>query len=189
MGFYRNRILPRLIHCAMRQDDLKAYRGRVVAAAAGRVLEVGIGSGLNMPFYGGGVTEVIGLDPSAQLLAMAQRAIRPKLPIELIEGSAEAIPLETASVDAVLTTRRGAGFARDAARAEDRRRAAVRGARTRPGDGRALVAGSLDPDLETAGGRMSPQPPDRRFDRIGRLSRRAAGEQLCAGSQALDLYV
>ena len=104
MGFYRNRILPRLIHCAMRQDDLKAYRGRVVAAAAGRVLEVGIGSGLNMPFYGGGVTEVIGLDPSAQLLAMAQRAIRPKLPIEFIEGSAEAIPLETASVDAVLTT-------------------------------------------------------------------------------------
>ena len=104
MGFYRNRILPRLIHCAMRQDDLKAYRGRVVAAAAGRVLEVGIGSGLNMPFYGAAVTEVIGLDPSAQLLTMAQRAIRPKLPIEFIEGSAEAIPLETASVDAVLTT-------------------------------------------------------------------------------------
>jgi ubiquinone/menaquinone biosynthesis C-methylase UbiE len=50
------------------------------------------------------VTEVIGLDPSAQLLAMAQRAIRPKLPIEFIEASAEAIPLETASVDAVLTT-------------------------------------------------------------------------------------
>ena len=71
MGFYRNQILPRLIHCAMRQEDLKAYRGRVVAAAAGRVLEIGIGSGLNMPFYGGGVTEVIGLDPSAQLLAMA----------------------------------------------------------------------------------------------------------------------
>jgi ubiquinone/menaquinone biosynthesis C-methylase UbiE len=75
----------------------------VVAAAAGRVLEVGIGSGFNMPFYGGSVTEVIGLDPSAQLLAMAQSAVRPKLP-EFIEGSAEAIPLENASVDAVLTT-------------------------------------------------------------------------------------
>jgi ubiquinone/menaquinone biosynthesis C-methylase UbiE len=104
MGFYRNRILPRLIHCAMRQDDLKAYRSRVVAAAAGRVLEVGIGSGLNLPFYGAAVAEVIGLDPSAQLLAMAQRAIRPKLPVEFIEDTAEAIPLENASVDAVLTT-------------------------------------------------------------------------------------
>jgi ubiquinone/menaquinone biosynthesis C-methylase UbiE len=104
MGFYQNRILPRLIHCAMGQEELEAYRGRVVSAAAGRVLEVGIGSGLNMPFYGGSVTQVIGLDPSAQLLAMAQSAIRPKLPIEFIEGSAEAIPLETASVDAVLTT-------------------------------------------------------------------------------------
>ena len=104
MGFYQNRILPRLIHFAMGQQDLKAYRDRVVAAAAGRVLEVGIGSGLNMPFYGGSVREVIGLDPSAQLLAMAQKAVRPKIPIEFIEGSAEAIPLETASVDAVLTT-------------------------------------------------------------------------------------
>ncbi len=104
MGFYRNRILPRLIHLAMGQEDLKAYRGRVVSAAAGRVLEIGIGSGLNMPFYGAGVTELIGLDPSAQLLAMAQKAAHPRLPIEFIEGSAEAIPLDTASVDAVLTT-------------------------------------------------------------------------------------
>jgi ubiquinone/menaquinone biosynthesis C-methylase UbiE len=104
MGFYQNRILPRLIHFAMGQDDLKVYRCRVVSAAAGRVLEIGIGSGLNLPFYGGSVTEVIGLDPSAQLLAMAQRAIRPRVPIDFIEGSAEAIPLENASVDAVLTT-------------------------------------------------------------------------------------
>jgi ubiquinone/menaquinone biosynthesis C-methylase UbiE len=104
MGFYQNQILPRLIHLAMGQEDLKAYRGRVVARAAGRVLEIGIGSGLNMPFYGNSVKEVIGLDPSAQLLAMAQRAVRPRIPIEFIEGSAEVIPLEDQSVDAVLTT-------------------------------------------------------------------------------------
>jgi ubiquinone/menaquinone biosynthesis C-methylase UbiE len=104
MGFYQNQILPRLIHLAMGQEDLKAYRGRVVAAAAGRVLEIGIGSGLNMPFYGDSVTYVIGLDPSAQLLAMAQRAVRSRTPIEFIEASAEAIPLEDRSVDAVLTT-------------------------------------------------------------------------------------
>src|SRR5947199_1118580 len=104
MGFYQNQILPRLIHSAMRREDLKAYRQRVVSAAAGRVLEIGIGSGLNMPFYGAVVTEVIGLDPSAQLLAMAQRVVRPGIPIDFIEGSAESIPLENASVDTVLTT-------------------------------------------------------------------------------------
>jgi len=104
MGFYQTRILPRLIHLAMGQEDLKAYRGRVVSAAAGRVLEIGIGSGLNMPFYGTGVSEVIGLDPSAPLLTMARRSVRPDVPIELVEASAEAIPLEDRSVDAVLTT-------------------------------------------------------------------------------------
>jgi ubiquinone/menaquinone biosynthesis C-methylase UbiE len=104
MGFYRNRILPRLIHLGMGQEDLKAYRGRVASAAAGRVLEIGIGSGLNMPFYGGNMTDLIGLDPSAQLLTMARRSIRPDIPIKLIEASAEAIPLEDRSVDAVLTT-------------------------------------------------------------------------------------
>jgi SAM-dependent methyltransferase len=104
MGFYRNRILPRLIHCAMGQEELDAYRGRAVGTAAGRVLEIGIGSALNLPFYGGDVRQVIGLDPSAPLLAMARKAARPNLPIEFIEASAEAIPLEDASVDTVLTT-------------------------------------------------------------------------------------
>ena len=104
MGFYQTRILPRLIHLAMGQEDLKAYRGRVVSAAAGRVLEIGIGSGLNLPFYGTAAREVIGLDPSAPLLTMARRAIRPDIPVELVEASAEAIPLGDGSVDAVLTT-------------------------------------------------------------------------------------
>jgi ubiquinone/menaquinone biosynthesis C-methylase UbiE len=104
MGFYQNRILPRLIDFGMRQQEFEAYRGRVVSAAAGKVLEIGIGSGLNLPFYGDDVTQVIGLDPSPPLLAMAQKAARPKLPVELIEASAEAIPLENASVDTVLTT-------------------------------------------------------------------------------------
>src|SRR5438067_337448 len=104
MGFYRTNIVPRLTHCAMGQDDLKPYRGRVVSAAAGRVLEIGIGSGFNVPFYGGSVTQVTGIDPSAQLLAMARRVVRPNIPIDLVEASAESIPLESASVDTVLTT-------------------------------------------------------------------------------------
>ena len=105
MGFYQDQIVPLLINLAMRQKRLADYRGRIVPAAAGRVLEIGIGSGLNLPFYGQGVQRVIGLDPSPKLLAMARRAERGQTRlVELIEGSAEDIPLDAASVDTVVTT-------------------------------------------------------------------------------------
>ncbi len=105
MGIYRDRILPSLIDLAMRQRSLVAYRGRAIAAAEGRVLEIGIGSGLNLPFYTDKVTNVIGLDPSPRLLTMARAAgFAASRKLELIEGSAEAIPLEDHSVDTVVTT-------------------------------------------------------------------------------------
>ncbi len=105
MGFYQERIVPWLIHLSMRQRILTAYRGRIVSAAAGRVLEVGVGSGLNFPFYGGSVEYVVGLDPSPRLLAMAREAAnRTRKPLELVEGTAEAVPLEDHSVDTVVTT-------------------------------------------------------------------------------------
>ena len=105
MGFYQNHIVPHLINLAMRQRNLAAYRGRVVAAAEGNVLEVGIGSGLNLPFYSASVGSVIGLDPSPNLLVMARRARASfSLHVEFIEGSAESIPLRSASVDTVVTT-------------------------------------------------------------------------------------
>jgi ubiquinone/menaquinone biosynthesis C-methylase UbiE len=89
----------------MRQAPLAPYRRRVVPAAEGRVLEIGVGSGLNLPLYSAAATEVVGLDPSAKLLSMAGAASRVTARrIELLEGSAEAIPLEDASVDTVVTT-------------------------------------------------------------------------------------
>ncbi len=105
MSFYNDRVLPRLLNLAMRDKGLEAYRCRLVPAAEGRVLEVGIGSGLNLPFYGPGVTEVVGLDPSAPLRRMAgEQAARSGMGIRVLEGSAEAIPLEDAGFDTVLTT-------------------------------------------------------------------------------------
>jgi ubiquinone/menaquinone biosynthesis C-methylase UbiE len=105
MGFYRDQILPYLIDLSMRQQNLAAYRSRVVPAAEGRVLEIGIGSGLNLPFYSAKMEHVIGLEPSPKLLSMAQRAARSVMgPVEFVEGSAEAIPLEDGSIDTVVTT-------------------------------------------------------------------------------------
>ena len=106
MGFYTNRILPHLIHLSMRQDTFNEYRQRIVGAARGRVLEVGIGSGLNLPVYANTVEHVIGLDPSTRLLSMA-RSVSPSagnLSVELIQGSAQAIPLDDRSVDTVVMT-------------------------------------------------------------------------------------
>ena len=105
MGFYQDQIVPLLINWSMRQRNLTAYRSRVIPAAEGRVLEIGIGSGLNLPFYSRNVARVIGLEPSPRLLAMARRVERTgNGSVEFIEGSAEAIPLQDASVDTVVTT-------------------------------------------------------------------------------------
>jgi protein-L-isoaspartate O-methyltransferase len=63
MGFYQDQIVPLLINWSMRQRNLTAYRSRIIPAAEGRVLEIGIGSGLNLLFYSRNVTHVIGLEP------------------------------------------------------------------------------------------------------------------------------
>jgi ubiquinone/menaquinone biosynthesis C-methylase UbiE len=80
------------------------YRRRAVSAARGRILEVGVGSGLNLPLYEPG-TQVVGLDPSTKLLSMARQATADRAQsIELIEGSAESLPLADHEFDTVVTT-------------------------------------------------------------------------------------
>src|SRR6266446_10788567 len=86
MAFYRDHILPCFTHLAMSNRRLVEYRRRRVAQARGRVLEIGIGSGLNLPFYGGQVASIQGIDPSAALLRRAGRqpaAICPHWPPSL----------------------------------------------------------------------------------------------------------
>lgn len=105
MGIYQDRVVPYLVRLSMRNELLIPYRRRVVPAAEGRVLEIGVGSGCNLPLYSQHVREVIGLDPSAKLLDMAREAARPvSRPITLLGSSAEMIPLDDASIDTVVST-------------------------------------------------------------------------------------
>ena len=103
MGFYQHRILPRLIHFGMAQKQLMPLREQLVGGARGRVLEIGIGSGLNLPFYPRDTDLLLGLDPSRELLHMAKRhSSWVHFPVELSEGRAENIPLEDHAVDHVV---------------------------------------------------------------------------------------
>lgn len=104
MGFYNDFILPRLCDLAMRNQQFVPYRERVIGAAEGRVIEIGVGSGRNLPFYRPPVREVLALEPAPKLVAMARRAPQPDMPVNFIGGSAEAIPLDDHSVDTVITT-------------------------------------------------------------------------------------
>ncbi len=104
MGFYQDRIVPVLISAAMNNRLLDPFRQRVVGAASGRVLEIGVGAGANLPFYTDRATEVFALDPSSQLLARARKLISDRPPVELIEAGAERIPLEDASIDTLVMT-------------------------------------------------------------------------------------
>ncbi len=105
MTLYENWILPPILDLVMRQKQLAKYRRAVVATAHGKVLEIGVGSGLNLPLYGKQIELVYGIDPSPRLLAMARRrAATSSVPVELLLGSATAIPLEDGAVDTVVMT-------------------------------------------------------------------------------------
>jgi hypothetical protein len=71
---YKRHVLPSLIHLAMRIKTAAAERARIVPLASGTVVEIGAGSGLNLPYYGVEVERLYTLDPSPSLLRMARRA-------------------------------------------------------------------------------------------------------------------
>jgi ubiquinone/menaquinone biosynthesis C-methylase UbiE len=105
MGFYERWILPRALDLSMRHRRLATYRQRILAAAQGTVLEVGIGSGLNLPYYRPAVKLVYAVDPSAELLSFAvERATDAACPVRRLRASAEALPIKSASVDTVVMT-------------------------------------------------------------------------------------
>lgn len=106
MGFYAKHVLPRVVHFVCNQTPNRRQRQKVIPLAAGRVLEIGIGSGLNLEYYDPGrVERVWGLDPSPEMWALAGAKVG-KLPfgVEFVQGEAQNIPLEDRSIDTVVVT-------------------------------------------------------------------------------------
>lgn len=105
-SFYDRHIMPRLIGCACASKPIMKQRAKVVPKADGRVLELGVGGGLNLSFYDPArVIEVVGVDPSEALRARAATAPRsPGLRVTVADGKAETLPFEDASFDSVVCT-------------------------------------------------------------------------------------
>lgn len=105
MNLYERWLLPRLLDLAMRNKEATRYRSELVPKARGTVLEVGAGSGLNLPFYDRRVERLYALDPSEALLRMAHGKARgAPFPLEFLARSGEDIPLPDGAVDAVVVT-------------------------------------------------------------------------------------
>lgn len=105
MGIYDQFVLPRLIHWTLGRADVTEYRRWIIPRAEGRVLEIGVGSGLNLPLYGDRVREVVGIDPHETLNRMAVRRLRDAcVPVVLVRGSAEDLPFANASFDTAVMT-------------------------------------------------------------------------------------
>jgi ubiquinone/menaquinone biosynthesis C-methylase UbiE len=105
MGFYRKFVLPHLINLAMSNEDVARRRSEMIPLACSEILEIGIGSGLNLPFYSDRAIRICGVDPSRELLQMARKKTGSlTIPVQLLNGSAEQLPLENQVVDTIVMT-------------------------------------------------------------------------------------
>ncbi len=105
-SFYDRHLMPRLIGCACASRPIMRQRAKILPFAEGRVLELGIGGGLNLAFYDPAkVSVVLGVDPSAALRVRAEAAARPEgLTVDIRDGSAEALPFDDKIFDSVVCT-------------------------------------------------------------------------------------
>ncbi len=101
---YKKHLLPRLLDRDMRPTEFNETRARIVNPARGVVLEIGFGSGYNLPFYSD-IEKFYALDPSSELYSLAAKRVdTAAFPIEYFSCSAEKIPLPTDSIDTVVST-------------------------------------------------------------------------------------
>jgi len=106
MGLYQKYILPRAINVVCSHESISNQRERVVPLAEGKVLEIGIGSGLNICYYNAEkVTQLTGIDPSVELWNRRPTGFDElSFPVEYIRARAEVLPFEDNSFDSVVST-------------------------------------------------------------------------------------
>jgi len=106
MSWYEDKVLPHLINLACGTKPTQKQRAKIVPRATGEVLEIGFGSGLNLPFYDSEkVRRVWGLEPSEGMRKLARASMgSSNIDVELLDRPGEEIPLEDDSVDTVLIT-------------------------------------------------------------------------------------
>jgi ubiquinone/menaquinone biosynthesis C-methylase UbiE len=103
--FYRERILPRLVHRTLGGSEYRRLREEYLDGVSGMVLEVGFGSGLNLPFYSDRVRALYALEPSPGARELARKVIAgAPFPIDLAGETAEVIPLSEGSIDVAVST-------------------------------------------------------------------------------------
>jgi ubiquinone/menaquinone biosynthesis C-methylase UbiE len=106
MGLYGRFILPKLVNLACRTSPITRQRRKVIPKATGTVLELGFGSGLNLPFYDASqVRQLLALEPSKEMWSLAEKGVRStQFEVERLEASAEEVPLGDGTADTVVAT-------------------------------------------------------------------------------------
>ena len=105
MGFYAEQIVPRLTHFALNSEPIRKLRAETLGEAKGTVLEVGFGSGLNLPFYPSSVSRVLAVEPSALACKMAEKAISAaRFPVEFVGLDGQKLGVDSGSIDSVVAT-------------------------------------------------------------------------------------
>ena len=185
MGLYADQILPRAINLVLRGGEFAGPRARAAAGLDGEVLEIGFGSGLNIPYYPAGLTLVRAVDPAAAGRQLAaRRAAACAVPIEYAGSDAQTLPACEASVDSVLSTWTLCTIP-DAARALAEIRRVLR-----PGGAFCFVEHGLAPDARVARIQQRLTPFQRRVAGGCHLDRRIDQLVAAAGLELtrLDTY-
>jgi ubiquinone/menaquinone biosynthesis C-methylase UbiE len=106
MGFYSKYIFPHLLEWALGNPQLGKYRRRALETAQGKVLEIGFGTGLNLPYYPQSVSEIMAIDPENMLADKTARRIKESnMPVHFVQLDASGkLPFADATFDSIITT-------------------------------------------------------------------------------------